>query len=84
MPATINAVLDATTYAPGATMTLTVDYTVPDESKVTLSAVLDYVGGSIESTPLTVPIKDVDVLDDGREWTLQSDNGATAVFTAAA
>lgn len=86
MPATISATLDAASYAPGTPMALTVTYTVPEESKVTINAVLDYVGGSIESPAITVPIKDVDVLDSesGREWVVQSDDGATAVFTATA
>lgn len=85
MPATVTAALDRTSYAPGDTMTLTVQYTVPEESKVTLTAVLDYVGGSVESAAVSVPVKDVDVIDDsGRQWTVASDDGATATLTATA
>lgn len=85
---TLTAALDAAAYSPGATMTLTVNYTDPDTQTVTLTVTAtDNAGNASAPVQVTAVIDPVTVAvsDDGnRTWTRQSDNGSVAVFTAVA
>lgn len=84
--ASITVELDKAAYAPGETMTATVQYTVPADSVVELSGTLRFLGGEISSQPTTVQVAELLLTDDNneREWALVSNDGATAVFTATA
>lgn len=84
MPATISATLDKPSYAPGQTMTLTVTYSVPAESTVTVKASVAVLGDTVSTPAVKVAIKHVAVVDPDRTWTLKSDNGSRAVYTATA
>ncbi|MGX4652779.1 hypothetical protein ACWCHM_03730 [Micromonospora sp. SCSIO 07396] len=85
---TVTASLDASTYAPGEPMTLTVDYADPDTRPVTVTIVLtDPDGNSSAPVRVTAVIDPlgVEVADDsGRAWTMVSDTGTTAVYRAVA
>jgi hypothetical protein len=85
-PATIELTLDRTTYAPGDTMTATVNYHVPADSSAELTARLRFLGGVVETpvTEILIAELELDDSDSAREWTLQSNDGDTAVFTAVA
>lgn len=88
---------DEASYAPGDTITLTVDYTPDQPSSVptTFSATVtisDASGNQLaqQSAPFVVAEPGtggdtVSVSDDGgRTWSQQSDSGSVAVFTAIA
>jgi hypothetical protein len=85
-PATIDLTLDRSTYAPGETITATVQYHVPADSSAELTARLRFLGGVVETPPTEVQIAELELDDSApdREWTLQSNDGDTAVFTAVA
>jgi hypothetical protein len=97
MASTINgtATFDKTSYAAGDTMTLTVVRS--GSTSQTLSATAAIVLAAPDGTTESISAGPVDVTrtvsvavsasvsDDGsRSWTLQSDDGATAVYTATA
>ncbi|TDB76402.1 hypothetical protein [Micromonospora sp. KC723] len=85
---TVTASLNASTYAPGDPMTLTVTYGDPDTRPVTVTVVVtDSLGNrsapaSVTAVidPLTVAVTD----DSGRTWTKLSDSGSVAVYRAVA
>lgn len=85
---TVTAALDASTYAPGDQMLLTVAYTDADTQPLTVTIVVTDARGN-SSAPVTVPTV-VDPLaltvtdDSGRTWTRLSDTGTVAVFRAVA
>src|SRR5688572_30897009 len=74
----VTATLDRATYAPGDTMTLTVDYSVPAESRVAAAVTLDVLGASRQAT-VAAPVMRLTVADPDRAWSQVSDDGATAV-----
>ena len=84
---TVSASLNKQTYTPGEAMVLTVLFSDPDTKPVTIAVqVSDASGHTIAATttgavldPLTVTVADPD-----RTWAVQSNNGATAVYTAVA
>lgn len=93
MASILSAALDKAAYAPGDTVTLTVDY-APDTPGVisqvsTVTVELkDAAGNVLASSPLTLTVNvpqagdKVSVSDDGNHtWTVVSDNGSAAVFT---
>ncbi|WDZ86227.1 hypothetical protein [Micromonospora cathayae] len=85
---TVTASLDATTYAPGDQMLLTVAYADTDSQTLTLTIVVTDDRGN-QSAPVIVPTVidplTVAVTDDsGRTWTRVSDTGTVAVFRAVA
>jgi hypothetical protein len=85
---TVTASMDATTYAPGDQMLLTVAYADTDTRPLTVTIVVTDDRGN-QSAPVTVPTVidplTVTVTDDsGRTWTRVSDTGAVAVFRAVA
>ena len=82
----LSATLDKASYVPGELATLTVVYNGGNtKSNVVTITGTDQAGNAAQ---VTVVLSVVDrvaltVVDDsGREWTLQSDDGSTAVFTA--
>lgn len=84
---TCSASLNKATYAPGETMTLTVNYGDPDRRTDTVTiTVTDSTGltGTASTTlvmdPLTLAVSD----SSGRVWAKQSDTGSVAVYTAVA
>ncbi|SCL37997.1 hypothetical protein GA0074692_4859 [Micromonospora pallida] len=85
---TVTASLDATTYAPGDEMLLTIAYADADTQPLTVTITVTDAQGN-HSAPVTVPVV-VDPLavtvqdDSGRTWTRVSDTGAVAVFRAVA
>ena len=81
---TVSASLDKAEYAPGEDMRLTVAYTVPEDSRVSARAVLDFLGGSASSEPVTALVMRLTVDDPDRAWTLESVDGSTAVYVATA
>jgi hypothetical protein len=85
-PASVSLTLDKSTYAPGETITATIEYHVPGESTVDLTGRLRFLGGVAETDPVTVLIAELEIddTDPDREWTMQSNDGETAVFTAVA
>jgi hypothetical protein len=83
----VSASLDKTTYAPGESMTLTVNYSDPDTDAVQVTiTVTDKSGNQSAPTTLTAVIDPltVGVTDPDRAWTKVSDTGTVAVFTATA
>jgi hypothetical protein len=83
----LSASLDKASYVPGETATLTVSYNGDGEANVNTITVRG-VDGAGNAALVTVQLTVVDkislsVVDDsGRVWTLLSDDGSTAVFTA--
>ncbi|MEV6812173.1 hypothetical protein [Micromonospora sp. NPDC051296] len=85
---TATASLNATSYAPGAQMLLTVNYSDPDTKALTVTVVVTDTQGNSSAPvkvsavidPLTVTVTD----DSGRTWTRVSDNGTVAVYRAVA
>ncbi|MEU5552668.1 MULTISPECIES: hypothetical protein [unclassified Micromonospora] len=85
---TVTAALNASTYAPGAQMLLTVTYGDPDTKTLTVTVVVTDAQGNSSAPakvtavidPLTVAVTD----SSGRTWTRVSDNGAVAVYRAVA
>ncbi|RIV38031.1 hypothetical protein [Micromonospora radicis] len=85
---TVTASLNATTYAPGAQMLLTVNYGDPDNKVLTVTVVVTDAQGNSSAPakvsavidPLTITVTD----DSGRTWSRVSDNGAVAVYRAVA
>lgn len=83
---TVSASLDKTSYNVGDTATLTVNYSDPNSSSLSVTvSVADSAGN--KSAPVTVaavidPAQATVTDTSGRTWTKQSDNGAVAVFTA--
>lgn len=84
---TITATLDHPSYAPGALMTLTVDYTDADRQSLTVTITVTDQSGNTGTATATA------VIDQGaltvvssptRTWTKTSDTGTHAVFTATA
>lgn len=88
---------DEASYAPGDTISLTVDYTPdqPGTTPTTFSAtvtITDASGAAVAnaSAPFVVaePVAGGDTVsvsdDGGRAWSQQSDSGSVAVFTAIA
>lgn len=83
----LNVSLDKTTYAPGDVMTLTVTTGPGDrESSKTVTGTV-HVDGLIDATfnaTVALPNKAVTVTDPANVWTVTSDDGNTAVYTATA
>ncbi|PZG17468.1 hypothetical protein C1I95_15530 [Micromonospora craterilacus] len=85
---TATASLNATSYAPGAQMLLTVNYNDPDTKALTVTVVVTDTQGNSSAPvkvgavidPLTITVTD----DSGRTWTRVSDNGTVAVYRAVA
>jgi hypothetical protein len=83
----LSASLDKASYVPGETAILTVSYNGDGEANVNTITVRG-VDGAGNAALVTVQLTVVDkislsVVDDsGRVWTLLSDDGSTAVFTA--
>ncbi|MFI9642488.1 hypothetical protein ACIG87_20925 [Micromonospora sp. NPDC051925] len=85
---TVTASLNASTYAAGDLMTLTISYADPDTRPVTVTIVVTDPQGNSSAPvrvtavidPLTVGVTD----DSGRAWTKVSDTGAIAVFRTVA
>ncbi|MFG2059178.1 hypothetical protein ACGFI9_34690 [Micromonospora sp. NPDC048930] len=85
---TVTASLNASTYAPGDQMTLTVSYGDPDTRTLTVTVVVTDAQGNSSAPakvtavidPLTVTVTD----NSGRTWTKVSDTGAVAVYRAVA
>ena len=83
----INATLDKTSYVPGEIATLTVVYNDADSGTTKNITIRGKDASGLEAV-VTVQYTVVDrvnltVTDDsGRVWTLQTDDGSTAVFTA--
>lgn len=85
---TVTAVLDKPSYAKDDQITLTVNYSDPDQEQLRIEVrVTDASGnttGPIEVSALIDPLT-VSVVDaSGRTWTKVSDSGAVAVFTTTA
>lgn len=83
---TVAASLDAATYAPGATMTLTVTYGDPDHDVATQTITVRDSAGTetVVTTTAVVDPLTLTVTDPDRTWTAVSNNGAVAVYTATA
>ncbi len=85
---TATASLNATSYAPGAQMLLTVTYSDPDTKALTVTVVVTDAQGNSSAPvkvsavidPLTITVTD----DSGRTWTRVSDSGTVAVYRAVA
>jgi hypothetical protein len=85
---TVTAALNASAYAPGDQMLLTVTYSDADTKPLTVTIVVtDSQGNSSAPVkvaavidPLTLTVTD----DSGRTWARLSDNGAVAVYRAVA
>jgi hypothetical protein len=83
----ISATLNKASYVPGEMATLTVVYSDSDSS-VTSTITVRGQDSQGNQALVTVQLTMVDKLnltvtdDSGRVWTLQSDDGGTAVFTA--
>ncbi|MDG4796309.1 hypothetical protein [Micromonospora sp. WMMD1082] len=85
---TATASLNASSYAPGAQMLLTINYSDPDTTALTVTVVVTDAQGNrsapVSTTavvdPLTITVTD----DSGRAWTRVSDNGSVAVYRAVA
>ncbi|QOC90871.1 hypothetical protein [Micromonospora craniellae] len=85
---TVTAALNASSYAPGAQMLLTVTYGDPDTKTLTVTVVVTDAQGNSSAPakatavidPLTVTVTDA----SGRTWTRVSDNGTVAVYRAVA
>jgi hypothetical protein len=85
---TCSASLDKASYLPGETMTLTVNYSDPDQDNLTVTVVVTDSSG-LSSAPVTAtavidPLTIQVSSDPARTWTLASDNGSVAVFSAVA
>jgi len=81
MPApTATATLDKPAYASGDVMTLTVDYVV---DAVDISISVEGLGGTASPTT-TAKVRRITITDPDRAWTLKSDTGARAIYTAKA
>jgi hypothetical protein len=84
----VSASLNKAAYAVGEEIVLTVNYSDADTRTVTVTVSVDdsEAGSPITQAltfkvdPLTVEVTD----SEGRTWTKESDNGATAVFKAVA
>lgn len=78
--------MDKATYAPGEQMVATVRYQVPADSVAVLYAGIRVLGAESRTPQLTIQIAELLMHDDnpGRIWTMQSNDGSTAVFTAVA
>ncbi|MFV2101288.1 hypothetical protein [Micromonospora sp. LOL_024] len=85
---TVTASLNATSFAPGATMLLTITYGDPDNKALTVTVVVTDAQGNSSAPvkvsavidPLTLTVTDT----SGRAWTRLSDNGSVAVYRAVA
>jgi hypothetical protein len=85
---TVTATLDKPSYNKGDRITLTVNYSDPDNRPVTVTVdVKDSSGNDVLSTttsavidPLTVTVTD----DGGRTWAKVTDTGAVAQYTTTA
>ena len=75
----LTATLDKPQYAPGDLMTLTV---VSDKRLV--SDTIDVQAAGDDAKVTTIVQAGVTVTDPNRTWTVQSDDGKTAVYTATA
>lgn len=75
----LTATLDKPVYAPGATVTLT----VVSDKRLTSAIIPVTAAGEGANATLTV-CAGVFITDPQRPWTLVSDDGKTAVFTATA
>jgi hypothetical protein len=83
---TATASLNATAYAPGAQMLLTVVYGDLDHQGLTVTVVVSDAQGNSSAPvkvsavidPLTITVTD----DSGRTWSRVSDNGSVAVYRA--
>jgi len=84
---TVAASLDASIYAPGALMILTVNYADVDNQTFTVTVTVRDVAGNV-SAPVSVqavimdPVSIAVADSSGRMWTLVRDNGTVAVYTA--
>lgn len=84
---TCSASLDKSAYAVGETMTLTVSYSDPDTQQVSVTITVTDKSGNTSGPATVTAVIDpstVTVTDPSRVWTLQSDNGSIAVYTAVA
>ncbi|WP_018251930.1 hypothetical protein [Salinispora mooreana] len=85
---TVTVALNATVYAPGDDMRMTVTYSDADTRPVTVTVVVTDVRGHSSAPaqvtavidPLTLTVAD----DSGRVWTKLSDTGAVADYRAVA
>jgi hypothetical protein len=83
----ISATLNKASYIPGELATLTVVYSDGDSSTTNTITVRGKDASGLEAV-ITVQYTVVDKVnltvqdDSGRVWTLQSDDGSTAVYTA--
>lgn len=85
---TVTAALNASVFAPGAQMLLTVTYSDADTKPLTVTIVVTDAQGNSSAPvkvtavidPLTVTVTD----DSGRTWTRVSDNGSVAVYRSVA
>lgn len=83
MSAIIHSVsLDQAAYAPGDLMTLTIDYTA--NRAITVTTVVTDAGGNASAPASTTALcGEIDVASSpARAWSMVSDDGSTAVFTA--
>jgi hypothetical protein len=86
---TVSAALNAASYAPGALMTLTVNYADADSQPLTVFVTVQDAAGNV-SAPASVQVNITDALtitvsdSGGRTWTKVSDSGGVAVYTAVA
>lgn len=84
---TVSASLDKASYATGATITLTVNYSDPNTKALTVTVtVADATGSSSPVTAVAVIDPATTTVSDtgNRTWTKVSDTGSVAVFTATA
>ncbi|MEV7326673.1 hypothetical protein [Micromonospora sp. NPDC093244] len=85
---TVTAALNASVYAPGDQMLLTVTYSDADTKPLTVTIVVTDAQGNSSAPikvaavidPLTVTVTD----DSGRTWTRVSDSGSVAEYRAVA
>ncbi|GIJ78546.1 hypothetical protein SAMN05443287_109110 [Micromonospora phaseoli] len=85
---TVTASLNATSFAPGAQMLLTITYGDLDNKTLTVTVVVTDTQGNSSAPvkvsavidPLVVTVTDT----SGRAWTRVSDNGSVAVYRAVA
>lgn len=86
-PTITSAALNKAAYAPGETMTLTVNYSDPDKQNLQISIkVADSAGNEANASVNAVIDPSVVTVTSApsKTWTKVSDTGAVAVFTAVA